>query len=120
MAEADTAVLRMLNRLLFIRTAEDRDVESPSLLALSREMKDKGQIKDLSKGLSALFREMDGVYNSELFAPHSSEGFYVTPSVIEEVITGVYERNFVHYNFNAMDADVLGTGDGQYGGRGAA
>jgi len=62
MAEADTAVLRMLNRLIFIRTAEDRDVESPRLLALIREMKDKGQIKDLSKGLSALFREMDGVY----------------------------------------------------------
>ena len=114
MADADTAVLRMLNRLIFIRTAEDRDVESPRLLALIREMKDKGQIKDLSKGLSALFREMDGVYNSELFAPHSSEGFYVTPSVIEEVITGLYERNFVHYNFNAMDADVLGTVYEQY------
>jgi type I restriction-modification system DNA methylase subunit len=113
-AEADNAVLRMLNRLIFIRTAEDRDVESPRLLALIREMKDKGQVKDLSKGLSALFREMDGVYNSELFAPHSSEGFYVTPSVIEEVITGLYERNFVHYNFNAMDADVLGTVYEQY------
>ncbi len=113
-AEADNAVLRMLNRLIFIRTAEDRDVESPRLLALIREMKDKGQIKDLSKGLAALFREMDGVYNSELFAPHSSEGFYVTPSVIEEVITGLYERNFIRYNFNAMDADVLGTVYEQY------
>jgi len=38
----------------------------------------------------------------------------VTPSVIEEVITGLYERNFVHYNFNAMDADVLGTVYEQY------
>ncbi|OGN74885.1 MAG: hypothetical protein A2X25_00975 [Chloroflexi bacterium GWB2_49_20] len=112
--DIDNAVLRLLNRLIFIRTAEDRQVESPRLRALVRELKDKGQIRTLSAGLSNLFREMDGIYNSELFAKHFSEGLDITPATLEEVIEGLYEKNFVRYNFNALDADVLGTVYEQY------
>jgi hypothetical protein len=113
-AQADESVLRLLNRLIFLRTAEDRQVEEPRLRALVRELKDQKRFNDLWKELAKLFREMDGVYNSELFAPHFSEELYITPTVLEEVIEGLYEKNFVRYNFNAMDADVLGTVYEQY------
>ncbi len=113
-AQIDEAVLRLLNRLIFIRTAEDRDVEGPLLRALVRELKDKKRLADLYKELAHLFREMDGVYNSELFVPHFSEGIFVTPTVLEEVIDGLYEKNLVRYNFNALEADVLGTVYEQY------
>ena len=113
-AQIDEAVLRLLNRLIFLRTAEDRHVEGVRLRALIRELKDRKRIDDLWKELGQLFREMDGTYNSELFALHFSEELYITPMILEEVIEGLYERNFVHYNFNAMDADVLGTVYEQY------
>ncbi|HKZ38677.1 MAG TPA: N-6 DNA methylase, partial [Chryseolinea sp.] len=112
--DIDTAILRLLNRLIFMRTAEDRQVEAPRLRALIRELKDKNQYRNLSAGLAQLFREMDGIYNSELFAKHFSEGLDITPNTLEEVINGLYEKNFIYYNFNAMDADVLGTVYEQY------
>ncbi len=113
-SQIDEAVLHMLNRLIFIRTAEDRQVEPIRLQALVRELKDKKQFNHLDRELSALFREMDAIYDSELFAPHFSEELQIAPSSLEEVIEGLYEKNYVRYNFNAMDADVLGTAYEQY------
>jgi len=113
-AQVNEAVLRLLNRLIFLRTAEDRQVEAPRLRALVRALKDQKRFGDLWKELAGLFQEMDTVYNSELFAHHFSEELFVTPTVLEEVIEGLHERNFVRYNFNALDADVLGTVYEQY------
>lgn len=112
--EIDSAVLRLLNRLIFIRTAEDRQVESIRLRALVRELKDKKQFQNLDVELASLFRELDGIYNSELFARHFSEELKIAPSDLEEVIEGLYEKNFIQYNFNAIEADVLGTAYEQY------
>jgi type I restriction-modification system DNA methylase subunit len=113
-ADADNAVLRILNRLIFIRTAEDRQVEAPILRSLVRALKDQKRFQDLSRELSLKFRELDAVYNSELFAPHFSEGLYISPTVLEEVINGLYEKNYIIYNFNAIESDVLGTAYEQY------
>jgi type I restriction-modification system DNA methylase subunit len=112
--DVDNAVLHLLNRLLFIRTAEDRLVEPNRLQSLVRELRDKKQTRHLAAELSKLFRELDGVYNSELFAPHFSEGLDITPATLEDVINGLYARNFVRYNFAALEADVLGTVYEQY------
>jgi len=113
-ADVDAAVLRTLDRLIFIRTAEDRQVEQNRLQALVRELKDRNQFGKLSEALGRLFREMDAVYNSELFAPHFSDGLYVTSTTLETIIDGLYERKFIRYNFNAIEADVLGTVYEQY------
>ena len=113
-AQVDEAVLRLMNRLIFIRTAEDREVEENRLQSLVRVLKDKKQISNLDHELTLLFREMDGVYNSELFAKHFSEELKIPPSDLEEVIEGLYEKNYIRYNFNALDADVLGTVYEQY------
>ncbi len=112
--DIDNAVLHLLNRLIFIRTAEDRQVEANRLQALVREVKEKKQTRNLAAELSKLFRELDGIYNSELFAPHFSEGLDITPATLEDVIEGLYAKNFVRYNFNALEADVLGTVYEQY------
>lgn len=113
-AQIDEAVLRLLNRLIFIRTAEDRAVEENRLQSLVRVLKDKKQIEHLDRELAGLFRELDGIYNSELFARHFSEELKIPPSDLEEIINGLYEKNFTRYNFNALDADVLGTAYEQY------
>lgn len=113
-AQIDEAVLRLLNRLIFIRTAEDREVEDNRLRSLVRELKDKKQINHLDRELANLFRKLDGTYNSELFARHFSEELKIPPTDLEEIIEGLYEKNFTRYNFNALDADVLGTAYEQY------
>jgi type I restriction-modification system DNA methylase subunit len=113
-AEIDAAVLRLLNRLIFIRTAEDRYVEDIRLRSLVRELKDRKQISRLDRELALLFRQFDETYNSELFARHFSEELLIPPKDLEDVIEGLYEKNYVRYNFNALDADVLGTAYEQY------
>ncbi len=113
-AQIDEAVLRLLNRLIFIRTAEDREVEPLRLMPLLRELEDKRQMDKLSARLVELFRQFDATYNSELFAPHFSEELYCDRPPLEALIRGLYEKNFVRYNFNALEADVLGTAYEQY------
>lgn len=113
-AQIDEAVLRLLNRLIFIRTAEDRQVEDNRLRSLVRVLRDKKQINHLDRELTAVFRQFDETYNSELFARHFSEELQIPPTDLEEVIEGLYEKNFARYNFNALDADVLGTAYEQY------
>jgi len=113
-AQIDESVLRLLNRLIFIRTAEDREVEENRLQSLVRVLKDKKQIQTLDRELASLFRELDGVYNSELFARHFSEELQIPPTELQEIINGLYEKNYTRYNFNALEADVLGTAYEQY------
>jgi type I restriction-modification system DNA methylase subunit len=113
-AQIDESVLRLLNRLIFIRTAEDREVEENRLQSLVRVLKDKKQIQTLDREITSLFRELDGIYNSELFARHFSEELQIPPTELEEIISGLYDKNYTRYNFNALEADVLGTAYEQY------
>ena len=113
-AQIDEAVLRLLNRLIFIRTAEDREVEPQRLMPLLRDLESRHQLDKLSIKLAELFRQFDATYNSELFAPHFSEELYCDRMPLEALIRGLYEKNFVRYNFNALEADVLGTAYEQY------
>jgi type I restriction-modification system DNA methylase subunit len=104
----------LINRLIFIRTAEDREVEDNRLRSLVRVLRDKKQINHLDRELAEVFRQFDNTYNSELSARHFSEELQIPPTDLEEVIEGLYEKNFTRYNFNALDADVLGTAYEQY------
>jgi type I restriction-modification system DNA methylase subunit len=113
-AQIDEAVLRLLNRLIFIRTAEDREVEDNRLRSLVRGIKDRKQSNSLDRALTALFWQLDVTYNSELFARHFLEELQIPPSDLEDVIEGLYEKDHVRYNFSALDADVLGTAYEQY------
>ena len=71
----DDAVQRMLDRLIFIRTAEDREVEPDKLIALIRETShDK-----LLPALYQRFRDLDGIYNSQLFASSIMDGLDCEP-----------------------------------------
>jgi len=115
-AQIDEAVLRLLNRLIFVRAAEDRGVEPPRLLPLLRDLTERGKLAYLPTELAKLFREMDATYDSDLFAEHFSEGLDCEPGPFVALIKGLHEERtgYVQYNFNAIDADVLGTAYEQY------
>ena len=113
----DDAVQRILDRLIFIRTAEDREVEGEKLIALVRELEDRGRINDVSQRLNQRFRELDGVYNSNLFAPSLSDDLKVSESAtLVDIVKGMYgsSADYISYNFALIDADVLGRVYEQY------
>ncbi len=114
--QIDEAVLKIINRLIFIRTAEDRSVEGLRLLPMLRELEENNSINDLPVELSSLFREFDKTYDSDLFAPHFSEDLDCEPEPFKRTIEELYEKpgSYVRYNFNAIDADILGAAYEQY------
>ncbi len=110
--ELDEVVQRLLDRLLFIRTLEDRQLEAPVLQALIRE----DTHKKVYKKLNDLFRKIDDIYNSKLFRPHLCEELILDDDLLEKIIKGLFRTsdNIVHYDFGAIDADVLGNMYEQY------
>jgi type I restriction-modification system DNA methylase subunit len=113
-ANIDEAVLRILNRLIFIRTAEDRQVEELCLQPLLRELRTQNLIQKLPDELKKLFSQFNESYNSQLFEPSLADALDCEPRPFEVAIEGMYGKNYMLYNFNAIDADVLGTAYEQY------
>ncbi|MBI5159091.1 N-6 DNA methylase [Candidatus Micrarchaeota archaeon] len=110
----DEGVQRFLNRLVFIRTCEDRGIENELLRALVREWKEGGK-RRLTSHLHDLFTDFNTVYDSDLFAPHLAGELLVDDSVLEQVLNELYENpDGVHYKFSDIPADVLGTIYEQY------
>lgn len=102
--ELGEGVQRILDRLIFIRTAEDRKIEPNVLLGISRSGK-ANQYKQLIK----VFRYFDDGFNSKLFAPHYCEEWKASDKVISDVIKGLYEtKDGYRYDFSVISADVLG------------
>jgi len=107
--ELNEGVQRTLDRLIFIRTAEDRKIEQNILLSLIREWEAKGKKHNIYKRLVDGFRWFDENYNSKLFAVHYCEKWEVSDKILAEVINGLYEtKDGYRYDFSIISADVLG------------
>jgi len=102
--ELDEGVQRILDRLIFIRTAEDRKIEQNVLMGILRSGK-TGFYHQLVKK----FRDLDEGFNSKLFARHYCEEWKADDKAIAEVVNGIYEtRDGYRYDFSAISSDVLG------------
>ncbi len=110
--ELDEAVQRIIDRLIFIRTLEDKELEAPMLQSVIREDLNKR----IYKKLNLIFRKIDDIYNSKLFTPHLCENLEIDDEVLSKIINGLFNTgdNTVHYDFSAIDADVLGNIYEQY------
>ena len=113
--EADEAleetVQRILDRLIFIRVAEDRGLEDKQLSLLS-----KGPESTAAKRLRELFRRYDQNFDSKLFQPHAADDVRVEGEVLQRILRGLHETEdgAIRYDFGAIDADVLGVMYEQY------
>ena len=110
-AEIDEAVQRILDRLIFIRTAEDRELEERVLLPAVREWQENGRPKELNEALVRIFRDFDNKYDSELFeVGHFCEELFCDSTTYAYVTKGLYgmRDEVPTYNFDAIDVDVLG------------
>jgi len=110
--ELDEAVQRIIDRLIFIRTLEDKELEAPMLQSVVREDTNKR----IYKKLNAIFRKVDDIYNSKLFTPHLCEELDIDDEILGKIIEGLFKTSdtVVHYDFSAIDADVLGNIYEQY------
>lgn len=107
--EVDEGVQRIIDRLIFIRTSEDRGLEEKVLLTLLREVEKSNALRNLYTKLTQLFRRFDDDYNSKLFAEHYCETWNIDNKSLVEVIKGLYETSDGYrYDFSAISGDVLG------------
>lgn len=103
----DEGVQKLLDRLIFLRVAEDRGIEGPILKELLREHEEKGGHKFQS--MVKKFRELDEIYNSNLFSEHPFEKWEEYGDATEKVIKILYGKpGYYEYDFKAMPADILG------------
>jgi len=112
-------VQKVLNRIIFIRSCEDRGFEEKSLQEIVRNWEEsKRKSDDLINNLRVLFREFDKNYDSKLFEERilfESEKFVVDDSTLAEVIKETYKGSRgIRWNFNDINADVLGSVYEQY------
>jgi len=114
--QIDEIIQRLFNRLIFIRTCEDRRIEDKALLGAVREWRSSGRRGELIEVLRRIFRDCDGYYDSDLFAPHLVDQVFIESITIEGIINGLYEipGGMASYDFSLIDADVLGAVYEQY------
>lgn len=113
-SRVDNAVQRLIDRLIFIRSMEDRGIESRLLQSLVRVAKIEKRNPYLQ--LQKLFADLDKSYNSNIFATSDLDQLKFTDAVlIEGIIDGLYgNQTTIEYDFNAISADVLGAVYEQY------
>lgn len=115
----DEIIEKLFNRLIFIRTAEDRKLEERNLLAAINNWKSGGHKKgELTAALRDIFADYTNYYDSDLFKEHllDSEQLYIDEYVISDILNGLYEipGGMADYDFSIIDADVLGRVYEQY------
>jgi hypothetical protein len=114
--QIDEVIQRLFNRLIFIRTCEDRRIEDRVLLGAVHEWWSRGRKAEFVEILRHIFREYDGYYDSDLFALHLIDQVFIESTTIEGIINGLYEipGGIASYDFSLIDADVLGAVYEQY------
>lgn len=107
----DEGIQKLLDRIIFLRVAEDRKIEPSTLRGLVREYQTKGAMgEDLYDFMIKKFRELDKVYNSNLFSEHAFEKWDEFSGNTEKAIELFYGKSgYYEYDFSIIPADVLGS-----------
>jgi hypothetical protein len=106
--DLNEAVQRILDRIIFVRVIEDREIEPVELLqdAVNRWAREKE--KPLYQYVTDVFRKLDPQYNGELFDRHFSEELLVRDKPLSDFIESLYYP-LCPYQFNVIGVEMLGT-----------
>jgi hypothetical protein len=96
------AVQRILDRLIFIRNLEDREIESENGLLSMLNVKE-----NIYLHLIPLFKNLDSEYNGLLFKEHFSEKITIDDPTIKGVIKQLYPPQSP-YAFDMIEPEILG------------
>lgn len=107
------AVQRTIDRLIFLRIAEDRGIETYGRL------RERAQSKEIYNNLGKLFQQADAKYNSGLFhfkaergrSNESLDTFTLGLTIDDKVLKSIIKRLYYPdspYQFDVIPADILG------------
>lgn len=100
--ELNEAVQRILDRLLFIRNLEDREIEPENTLLDKTKKAD-----NIYKIIIPIFNNLDNVYNGLLFKKHFSEELIVDDKTIKDIIKSMcYPVS--PFQFDVIEPEILG------------
>jgi len=117
--QIDEAVQILIDRLIFMRSVEDRGLEGKDFLLTIMDSVQKGITdKNLWALLKEQFRRFDSTYNSKLFAEGILEGEGAfADDVLVKTIKGLYygtSHQQERYMFDEIPVDLLGSIYEQY------
>ncbi|MBI4300538.1 MAG: N-6 DNA methylase, partial [Chloroflexi bacterium] len=114
--QVDEAIQRLLNRLIFIRTCEDRRIEEPKLRAALNRWREEGHKPGLATIVQGIFEEFDASYDSELFSFALADQVLEEAVGLDDILNGLYRppRSLADYDFSIIDPDLLGAVYEQY------
>lgn len=112
--ELDEAVQKILDRLIFIRNAEDRELEPNELQKNFRQWAAQGR-GNLLRKIKEVYKKYDTTYNSKLFEDGPYEHLTISNEALGEVIQGLYSPEGSYaYDFSVIASDTLGSIYEQY------
>jgi len=102
-------VQRLLDRIVFIRIAEDRRViEKNQLRDAVEEWKARGGKFHIFEWLNDLFHRVNEDFNGEIFKPHLSEEIKIDSEVLAQIIERLYPPQSP-YRFDVIGVALLGS-----------
>ncbi|MDD3730645.1 MAG: N-6 DNA methylase, partial [Endomicrobiaceae bacterium] len=97
------AVIKIIDRLFFLRIAEDKEVEPYKTLF---NITNQPYIYD---NLKKIFKEADKRYNSELFKYFKDiDGLVIDDKILKEIIVNLYTPECI-YEFSQIPVSILGS-----------
>jgi len=102
-------VQKLLDRIIFIRIAEDRKIRPDrELQDIVAQWKEEGKRKPIMTHLVDLFHEVNNDLNGDIFKPHACETAEIDSSLLAEIIENLYFPKS-RYRFDAIGVELLGS-----------
>lgn len=118
--QLEEIVQTLLNRIIFIRTVEDRKHEArpdETIRAILNQY-EKDKSISIREHLNKVFKEYDEIYDSKLFTydetniqkKHECERVEIDSATYYKILKETYDKDDIYsYHFNDIDADILGS-----------
>ena len=102
-------VQKLLDRIIFIRIAEDRKIRPErELWEIVAQWREEGKRKSMMPALVGLFREVNDDLNGDIFKPHACESVKVDSGLLAEIIDNLYFPD-CRYRFDVIAVELLGS-----------
>lgn len=102
-------VQKLLDRIIFIRIAEDRKIRPDrELWEITAQWREEGRRKAIMSHLTELFHVINDDLNGDIFKPHACEKADVDSGLLAEIIEGLYFPKS-RYRFDAIGVELLGS-----------
>jgi len=107
--QLNEVVQRLLDRIVFIRIAEDRRIiEKMQLWDAVQHWKSRGEKFHIFDWLNDLFHKINEDFNGEIFKPHLSETIKIDSDVLARIIERLYPPKSP-YRFDVIGVELLGS-----------